>query len=221
MDFIIPVIVGVAALAIGLLIGYIIRKRTAEAEIGSAEAQAKKILEDAIKAAESKKKETLLEAKEEILSSKNEFDREVKERRAELTRQERRVTQKEETLDRKSEALEKKDEILAEKIKEADERVAETTALRDEQQKTLQKISGMTADQAKALLLNTLEEEIRHEKAMKLVQLEEQFKEDADEKAREVLSLAIQRCAADHVAEITVSAVQLPSEEMKGRIIGR
>ena len=218
---IIPIIVGVAALAIGLLIGYIIRKRTAEAEIGSAEAQAKKILEDAIKAAESKKKETLLEAKEEILSSKNEFDREVKERRAELTRQERRVTQKEETLDRKSEALEKKEEALAEKLKEADEKNAEITSLRDEQQKTLQKISGMTADQAKALLLNTLEEEIRHEKAQKIMQLEEQFKEESDEKAREVLSLAIQRCAADHVAEITVSAVQLPSEEMKGRIIGR
>jgi len=220
-DIIIPIIVGVAALAIGLLIGYIIRKRTAEAEIGSAEAQAKKILEDAIKAAESKKKETLLEAKEEILSSKNEFDREVKERRAELTRQERRVTQKEETLDRKSEALEKKEEALAEKLKEADEKNAEITSLRDEQQKTLQKISGMTADQAKALLLNTLEEEIRHEKAQKIMQLEEQFKEESDEKAREVLSLAIQRCAADHVAEITVSAVQLPSEEMKGRIIGR
>ena len=218
---IIYIIIGVAALACGLLVGYLIRKRTAEAEIGSAEEQAKKILEDAIKAAESKKKETLLEAKEEILSSKNEFDREVKDRRAELTRQERRVVQKEESLDRKSEALEKKEETLAQKIKDAEIAAEEVARLRDEQQKSLQRISGMTAEQAKNLLLSTLEEEIRHEKAMKLVEMEEQFKEDADNKAREVLSLAIQRCAADHVAEVTVSAVQLPSEEMKGRIIGR
>ena len=220
-DIIIPIVAAAASLAIGLFIGYIIRKRTAEAQIGSAEEQAKRILEDAIKSAEAKKKETLLEAKEEILSTKNEFDREVKDRRAELTRQERRVTQKEEALDRKSEALEKKDELLAQKIREAEAKNEEISALRAEQQQTLQKISGMTAEQAKNLLLTTLENEIRHEKAMKLAELEDQFKEDADNKAREVLSLAIQRCAADHVAEITVSAVQLPSEEMKGRIIGR
>lgn len=220
-DIIIPIVAAAASLAIGLFIGYIIRKRTAEAQIGSAEEQAKRILEDAIKSAEAKKKETLLEAKEEILSTKNEFDREVKDRRAELTRQERRVTQKEEALDRKSEALEKKDELLAQKIREAEAKNEEISALRAEQQQTLQKISGMTAEQAKSLLLTTLENEIRHEKAMKLAELEDQFKEDADNKAREVLSLAIQRCAADHVAEITVSAVQLPSEEMKGRIIGR
>ena len=220
-DIIIPIVAAAASLAIGLFIGYIIRKRTAEAQIGSAEEQAKRILEDAIKSAEAKKKETLLEAKEEILSTKNEFDREVKDRRAELTRQERRVTQKEEALDRKSEALEKKDELLAQKIREAEAKNEEISALRAEQQQTLQRISGMTAEQAKNLLLTTLENEIRHEKAMKLAELEDQFKEDADNKAREVLSLAIQRCAADHVAEITVSAVQLPSEEMKGRIIGR
>ena len=220
-DIIIPIVAAAASLAIGLFIGYIIRKRTAEAQIGSAEEQAKRILEDAIKSAEAKKKETLLEAKEEIHISKNEFDREVKDRRAELTRQERRVTQKEEALDRKSEALEKKDELLAQKIREAEAKNEEISALRAEQQQTLQRISGMTAEQAKNLLLTTLENEIRHEKAMKLAELEDQFKEDADNKAREVLSLAIQRCAADHVAEITVSAVQLPSEEMKGRIIGR
>ena len=221
MDIAIKIIIGVAALAIGLLLGYIIRKRTAEAELGSAEEQAKRILEDAIKAAESKKKETLLEAKEEILSSKNEFDREVKDRRAELTRQERRVTQKEETLDRKSEALEKKDEQLTQKIKEADDRKLEIDRLLEEQQKVLQKISGMTPEQATAQLIASLEEEIRHEKAMKMVELEDQFKEEADGKAKKILSLAIQRCAADHVAEVTVSTVQLPSEEMKGRIIGR
>jgi len=218
---IIAIIAAVASLAFGLFIGYIIRKRTAEAQIGSAEEQAKRILEDAIKSAEAKKKETLLEAKEEILITKNEFDREVKDRRAELTRQERRVTQKEEAIDRKSEALEKKDELLTQKIREADKKNEEITALKEEQQQTLQRISGMTAEQAKNLLLTTLENEIRHEKAMKLVELEAQFKEDADNKARELLSLAIQRCAADHVSEVTVSAVQLPSEEMKGRIIGR
>ena len=218
---IIAIIAAVASLAFGLFIGYIIRKRTAEAQIGSAEEQAKRILEDAIKSAEAKKKETLLEAKEEILITKNEFDREVKDRRAELTRQERRVTQKEEAIDRKSEALEKKDELLNQKIREADKKNEEISAIKDEQQQTLQRISGMTAEQAKNLLLSTLENEIRHEKAMKLVELEAQFKEDADNKARELLSLAIQRCAADHVSEVTVSAVQLPSEEMKGRIIGR
>ena len=214
-NIIIPIIAAVASLAFGLFIGYIIRKRTAEAQIGSAEEQAKRILEDAIKSAEAKKKETLLEAKEEILITKNEFDREVKDRRAELTRQERRVTQKEEAIDRKSEALEKKDELLNQKIREADKKNEEISAIKDEQQLTLQKISGMTAEQAKNLLLSTIENEIRHEKAMKLVELEAQFKEDADNKARELLSLAIQRCAADHVSEVTVSAVQLPSEEMK------
>lgn len=220
-DIIIPIVAAAASLAVGLFIGYIIRKRTAEAQIGSAEEQARRILEDAIKAADSKKKETLLEAKEEILASKNEFDREVKDRRAELTRQEKRVTQKEEALDRKNEAIEKKDEQLNRKLREAQEKDDEAAAVREEQKQLLQKISGMTEEQAKELLLTNLEEEIRHEKAMKLVELEEQFKEDADSKAKEILSLAIQRCAADHVSEITVSSVQLPGEEMKGRIIGR
>ena len=218
---IIPIVAAAASLAVGLFIGYIIRKRTAEAQIGSAEQQARRILEDAIKSAEAKKKETLLEAKEEILISKNEFDREVKDRRAELTRQERRVTQKEEALDKKSDALEKKDEQLTQKLREAQEKNDEISAVHEEQKMLLQKISGMTEQQAKDLLLTNLEDEIRHEKAMKLVELESQFKEDADSKAKEILSLAIQRCAADHVSEITVSSVQLPGEEMKGRIIGR
>lgn len=218
---IIPIVAAAASLAVGLFIGYIIRKRTAEAQIGSAEQQARRILEDAIKSAEAKKKETLLEAKEEILISKNEFDREVKDRRAELTRQERRVTQKEEALDKKSESLEKKDEQLNQRLREAQEKKDEITALHEQQKALLQKISGMTEQQARDQLLTNLEDEIRHEKAMKLVELEAQFKEDADSKAKEILSLAIQRCAADHVSEITVSSVQLPGEEMKGRIIGR
>ena len=211
----------VVSLPVGLCLGVIYRKRTAEAEIGSVETQAKKILEDGIKAAETKKKEALIDAKEEIIKTKNEFDNEVKERRNELTRQERRVTSKEEALDRKTEALEKKEETLAQKIKDTEELNEKIEKIKAEQFDQLQKISQMTAEQAKERLLTVMEEEIKHEKAMKLSMLEEQFKEDADDKAKEILSLAIQRCAADHVAEITVSVVPLPSEEMKGRIIGR
>ena len=213
--------IALAAFLIGLIVGVIIRKVKAEKKIGSAEAEALRILNDGVKEAEAKKKEILLEAKEEILSTKDEFDREVKERRAELTRQERRMAQKEETLDRKSESLEKKDELLIEKLRAVEKKEEEVEKLKIAQQDALQKVSGMTAEQAKQTLLAMIETEITHEKAMKLSELEEQFKEEADNKAREVLSLAIQRCASDHVAEITVSSVQLPSEEMKGRIIGR
>jgi len=215
---IVSLLVGIGG---GFAIGVAHRKRVAEAEIGSAELQAKKILEDGIKAAETKKKEALIEAKEEILRTKNEFDTEVKDRRAEMTRQERRITQKEEILDRKTEALEKKDEKLTAKLKEATEQNEEIEKIKAEQFETLQKIAGMTAEEATEKLIASLETEIRHEQAMKITELEEQFKEDADQKAKEIVSLAIQRCAADHVSEITVSVVPLPGEEMKGRIIGR
>ena len=219
---VVAVIVGVlAGLGGGFALGIAHRKRVAEAEIGSAELQAKKILEEGIKNAETKKKEALIEAKEEILRTKNEFDREVKDRRAEITRQERRITQKEEILDRKTEAIEKKDEKLTGKLKEATELNEEIEKIKAEQFDTLQKIAGMTAEEATEKLVAALETQVKHEQAMKLVELEEQFKEDADEKAKEILSLAIQRCAADHVSEITVSVVPLPGEEMKGRIIGR
>ena len=219
---VIAVIAGVlAGLGGGFALGIAHRKRVAEAEIGSAELQAKKILEEGIKNAETKKKEALIEAKEEILRTKNEFDREVKDRRAEITRQERRITQKEEILDRKTEAIEKKDEKLTGKLKEATELNEEIERIKAEQFDTLQKIAGMTAEEATEKLVAALETQVKHEQAMKLVELEEQFKEDADEKAKEILSLAIQRCAADHVSEITVSVVPLPGEEMKGRIIGR
>ena len=211
----------VVSLVVGLIIGYVYRKKKAEGTIGSAEAQAKKILEEGIKTAETKKKEALIDAKEEILKAKNDFDEEIKERRNELTRQERRVTSKEEALDRKTESLEKKEETLNEKIRETQELNESVEKLKREQFDNLQKISQMTAEQAKEKLLQMMEDEIRHEKAMKMVALEEQFKEDADEKAKEILSLAIQRCDADNVAEVTVSVVSLPSEEMKGRIIGR
>jgi len=215
------VISGAVCLVIGIVIGIIYRKKVAEKTIGDAEQQARRILEDGIKAAETKKKEALLEAKEEILQTKNEFELELKERRNELTRQERRVQTKEETLDRKTEALEKKDESLNKKIKETDELKAEVEKIKAEQFEMLQKISGMTAEEARQSLIAKLESEIKHEQAMKITELEAQFKEEADEKAREIIALAVQRCAADHVSEITVSVVPLPSEEMKGRIIGR
>ena len=218
---IVGVIAFIVALVIGVLAGILYRKRVAEKEIGSAELQAKKILEDALKAAETRKKEVLLEAKEEILRAKNEFDQEVKERRNELTRQERRVTSKVETLDRKTEQLEKKDDQLTRKIRENTEKGEEIDRIVTEQKDLLQKISGMTAEQAKDKLLTEMEEEIRHEQAKKMAELEVQFKDEADAKARDIVALAIQRCAADHVSEITVSAVPLPGEEMKGRIIGR
>ena len=219
------IIIGIIALAVGLgggfALGVLHRKRVAEAEIGSAEQQARKILEDGIKAADTKKKEALIEAKEEILQTKNEFDKEVKERRNEITRQERRIAQKEEILDRKTEALEKKDEKLTAKLKEATELNEEIEQLKNQQFETLQQVAGMTAEEAKTQLIAELEAEIVHEKAMKITELEEQFKEDAEEKAKEIIASAIQRCAVDHASEITVSVVPLPGEEMKGRIIGR
>ena len=216
---------GIAGVVVGILLGVIIgiayRKRIAEAEIGSAELQARKILEEGIKTAETRKKEALLEAKEEILQAKNELDRETKDRRAELSRQERRLAQKEENIDKKMDTLEKKDEQLNRQIKENAEIGEEIKAAKQAQIEILEKIAGYTAEQAKKMLVDSLEDEIRHEQAKRLAELEEEFKDEADAKAKEVISLAIQRCAADHVAETTVSVVPLPSEEMKGRIIGR
>ena len=221
MNIIIAAVAGIVLLAIGIIIGVVIRKKIGEAEIGSAEEQARKILEEGIKSAETKKKEALLEAKEEILQTKNEFELELKERRNEITRQERRIQSKEEAIDKKAETLEKKDETLTKKLKETDELKDSIEKIKAEQLDNLQKIAGMTAEEAKQKLLERLEGEIKHEQAMKITELEEQFREEADEKARDIIALAVQRCAADHVSEITVSAVQLPSEEMKGRIIGR
>ena len=214
-------IAAAATLPIGIFTGYTIRRRSAEKQIGSAEEQARKILEDGIKAADTKKKEVLLEAREEILRTKNEFDREVKERRAELTRQERRLTQKEENLDKKTEALEKKDETLSLKIKENTEAGEEIQRLKAEQFETLQKMAGLSAEEAKAQLVQELETEIRREQAIRLTEMEEEFKEEADTKAKNIIALAIQRLAADQVAEATVSVVALPNDDMKGRIIGR
>ncbi len=221
LHIIIPIAVAVAALPIGFFCGVQYRRRVAEAEIGSAEAQARKILEDGIKAAETKKKETLLEAKEEILKTKNEFDAELKERRAEITRQERRIASKEETLDKKIEAYEKKDETLNQKIKEATETQQKVEELRAQQFDMLQKVAGLTAEEAKTQLIEAMTDEVRREQSMRLVELEAEFKEEADAKAKNIIALAIQRCASDQVAEATVSVVSLPNDDMKGRIIGR
>ena len=221
IEILIVVIVGVVCLALGALIGNLIRKRVAEAKIGSAEEKAKELVEEGEKQAETIKKEALLSAKEEIMRQKNDMEQEIKERRAEISRTETRISKKEENLDKKSEQLDKKSEQLERKIKECDtvrEQIDETLA---EQKRTLERVSGYTAEQAKAELVAGLEEEIRHEQAQRIVELEAEYREEADDKACRIMALAIQRCAGDFVAESTISSVALPSEEMKGRIIGR
>ena len=215
------VITAVVALAIGFPAGIQWRKKVAEKEISSAEEEAKRIINESIKSAESKKREALVEAKEEILQARNEYEREVKERRADLQKQERRLQQKEENLDRKTENIEKKEDTLQRKLAELDEAREEVSTVKKTQMEVLERISGFTAEEAKNYLINQLAEEVTHESAMKVREIEAQFKEEADQKAKEILSLAIQRCAADHVAEATVSVVPLPNDEMKGRIIGR
>ena len=211
----------VVGLIIGALIGIIYRKKVAEAEIGSAEAKAKKIVEDGKAAVETMKKEALIEAKEETLRLRNETEHELKERRAEVSRMERRINQKEENLDKKSESLDRKSEQLDKKLKENEEAREQIEQLRVAQQQKLEEISGITAEQAKEELIASIESEVKHDLAKRLDELENQFREEADDKARNIITLAIQRCAADQVSEATISAVPLPSDEMKGRIIGR
>jgi len=197
------------------------RIKVYEAKIGSADEKAREIIDEALKTAETKKREALLEAKEESLKAKNEFERETKERRAELQRYEKRVLTKEETLDRKTEALEKKESKLSVKEAELDKVKQEVDEFHDKQLQELEKISGLTSEQAKEYLIKTVEEEVKHETAMLIKDLESKAKEEADKKAKDYVVTAIQRCAADHVAETTISVVQLPNDEMKGRIIGR
>ena len=215
------VVAGVLSAIIFRKVGYNARKRLAESEIGSAEEEAKRIRDDGAKQAETMKKEALISAKEEILRQRNEAEKELKERRADVSRMERRITQKEENLDKKSEALEHKNEMLDKKLKENDLLREQIEELRQKELKVLEDISGISADEAKEELINRVESEVKHELAQRLSDLETQFKEDADAKAKNIISLAIQRCAADHVAESTVSVVSLPNEDMKGRIIGR
>ncbi len=196
-------------------------KKVYEAKIGSADEKAREIIDEALKTAETKKREALLEAKEESLKAKNEFERETKERRAELQRYEKRVLTKEETLDRKTEALEKKESRLTAKEAELDKVKQDVEEFHTKQLQELEKISGLTSEQAKEYLIKTVEEEVKHETALLIKDLESKAKEEADKKAKDYVVTAIQRCAADHVAETTISVVQLPNDEMKGRIIGR
>ena len=221
MEWIIAGVACIATLVIGFFLGISYRKKVAEREISSAEEEAKRIINESIKAAESKKREALVEAREEIHKSRSEYEREVKERRAELSKQERRLQQKEETLDRKTDTLEKKTETLNQKIAQAEAQQEEIKLVKKSQLEMLEKISGYTVDEAKAYLISNVESEVTHEMAAKVREVEAQYKEEAEEKAREIIATAIQRCAADHASEITVSVVPLPNDEMKGRIIGR
>ena len=196
-------------------------KNNAESKIGNAEARAREIIDDAVKTAEAKKKESLLEIKEESIKNKNELEKETKERRSELQRYEKRVLSKEETLDKKSEAIERREAGFTAKEKELKQREAKVEELSQQRVQELERISGLTSEQAKEYLLKTVEEDVKHDTAKMIKELEAQAKEEADKKAKEYVVTAIQRCAADHVAETTISVVQLPSDEMKGRIIGR
>ena len=219
---IVLIIVGALVLAaVMFAVGVVYRKRVGEREIGSAEAEATRIINEAIRSGENRKKEMLLEAKDEIHKSRTEHDKEVKERRAELSKQERRLQQKEESLDKKTDAFERKEEELARRMNEVAQTQAQAEEIKKQHLATLEQISGLTQDQAKQFLLDSVEQEVRHETAMKIKEIEQDLKDNAEEKAREILSIAIQRCAADHAAEATVSVVPLPNDEMKGRIIGR
>lgn len=219
------IIIGAIALVIVFVVAFVLgmlyRKKVSEREIFSAEEEAKRIINESIKAAENKKREALLESKEEIHRNRTEYEREVKERRAELQKQERRLQQKEENLDRKNENLEKKTDQLNKKLAEADSTHEEIKLLKRSQLEMLEKISGFTVEEAKEYLIKNIESEVTHQAAMKIKEIEARFKDEADKKAREYITLAIQRCAADHVAEATVSVVSLPNDEMKGRVIGR
>lgn len=222
---VIAVIAAVAAAVVFGVLGFIIggqhRKKVAEAAIGSATEEAARIVNQAVQTAENKRKETILEAKDEAHRLISEAEKETRERRAEVQRQERRLIQKEETLDKKVDAMEKKEEALSEKLKEADAKLAEVEQIKKSQFDMLEKISGFTKEQAKALLLQNLDEELTHDKAVRIMDYEQRTKDEADALAREIITTAIQRCAADHASEATVSVVSLPNDEMKGRIIGR
>lgn len=214
-------IIAVIMVLIGLGVGYFLRKNIAEGKLNQAETEAARIIADGERLAESKKKEALLEAKEEIHKLRSDVEKENRDRRSELQRLERRILSKEEQLDKKLDGLERKEESLHHKEKNLEKSQEKIDALYDKQMAELERISGLTFDEAKNILLTNVEQEIRHETAVMVKDLEQQAKEEAEKNAREIISLAIQRCAADHVAESTVSVVSLPNDEMKGRIIGR
>lgn len=219
----------VAALIVGAVISGLIcfkqgiayRQKQAESVMGSAEKEAMRILADADKEAENRKKEALVEAKDDIHKLRSEAEKEIKDRRSEISRQERRIQQKEETLDKKNDNLERKEEVLQNKIRSADEKLKEADAIKKSQMEILERISEFTKDQAKEYIINMLEGDLTHEKAMKIAAFEQQIKDECEEKARSYISLAIAKCAAEQVSEATVSVVALPGDEMKGRIIGR
>ena len=206
---------------IGFVLGELHRKKTAEGLIGSANEEATRIVNQAVNEAETKKREAVIEAKDEIHKLRNETERELRERRNEVQRQERRIIQKEESLDKKTETLEKKEEQLDEKIKQAENQLSEAESIKRSQLEMLEKISGYTKEQAKVDLLASLEESLKREKAVKIMEYEQNLREESENLAREIVTTAIQRCAADHASEATVSVVALPNDEMKGRIIGR
>ena len=221
MPIVVWIIIALAALVVGFVFGFMYRKNVAEREIVSAEEEAKRIINESIKSAESKKKEALLEAKEEIHKSRSEYEREEKERRAEIKRQEHRLQQKEENLDHKTDVLEKKTESLNSKLANIEQQQQEIASIKRGQLEMLEKISGFSVEEAKAYLISTIKDDCTHEMAMAVKDIEQQAKDEAEDRAREIIATAIQRCAADHSSEITVSVVPLPNDEMKGRIIGR
>ena len=221
MPFFIPIIVALVSIAVTALVTVYVRKTMIEKKVGNAEEKAREIIDDALKVAERSKREALLEAKEESLKTKNELEKETKERRAELQRYERRVLSKEETLDKKAEALERREASYAAKEEKLSKQAAELEQLSSKRVQELERISGLTSEQAKEYLLKTVEDEVKRETAVLVKELESRAKEEADKKAKEYVVTAIQKCAADHVAETTISVVQLPNDEMKGRIIGR
>lgn len=218
---VIAVVAGVVAAAIAFFAGVSYRRKTAEAKIGSAEEEAKRLINDAMKAAQQKRKEALIEAKDEAFQLKAEVDKEIKERRSELSRQERRLDQKEEAMDRKTAVLEQKETDLAKRSELVEARLDEIEQIKARELDKMETIAGLTAEDAKQLLLNRLDEQLTHEKAMHIAAFETQTKDECDTMARELISQAVARCAADHSSEATVSVVPLPSDEMKGRIIGR
>ena len=228
IGWIVAVIVLVVGAAAGYFIGYNNRKKTAEAQIGSAEAEATRLVNEAIKTADQKRKEAVLEAKDEAFklkaevdAQKAEADKEIKQRRAEISRQENRIDQKENALDRKTEALERKEEDLKKRAAEADARLAEIDALRAKEMERLETLAGLSQEDAREVLLHKVDEELTHEKAVRIAAYETDLKENCDNIARNLIGQAVSRCAADHCSETTVSVVPLPSDEMKGRIIGR
>ena len=221
MSTVLVILIAVAAVIIGFVLGILYRKSVGEREIGSAEEEAKRIINESIKSAESRKKEALLEAKEEIHKSRSEYEREEKERRSELKKQEHRLQQKEEAIDRKTDAIEKKTDALNAKIAAIDQQQQEVASLKKSQLEMLEKISGFSIEDAKAYLISSVKDECTHEMAVRIKEIEQQAKDEADERAKEIITTAIQRCAADHSSEITISVVALPNDEMKGRIIGR